>query len=218
MYPLNCLLCPRRVFELTDNFTLQKQRPFSQVKNDKITTHKKNKNMDKPIAKTLTIIIPIYRMHSQLLNNMLEGVAEADAEKRIADKTNHLAWMVGNLVNCRYWLANVLGIPERDPNDELFKEAKALDIAATYPSLETLKNQWHRISPVLYQKLLSVEESELAQAYPFGMDTPYVEENKLNMVGMCADRESYLFGQLGLMRKMLGYAGVRYDLDDGLAY
>ncbi len=174
--------------------------------------------MDKPIARTLTIVIPAYRMHSQLLNNMLHGVREDDAQKRIADKTNHFTWMVGNLVNCRYWLAGILGMPEKDPNEALFKDAKALDMAARYPSLEALKNQWHQISPPVYQKLLSVEEAELSQAYEFGMNVPYVEENKLNMVGMSLDRESYLFGQLGLMRKALGYDGVRYDLDDGLGY
>src|SRR5690554_5359107 len=129
--------------------------------------------MDTPIAKTLTIVIPIYRMHSQLLNNILEDIREEDAQKRIADSTNHFAWMVGNLVNCRYWLAGILGMPEKDPNDELFKDAKALDTTANYPSLEALKNQWHRVSPPLYQKLLSIAEAELNQAYEFGMNTPY---------------------------------------------
>lgn len=95
---------------------------------------------------------------------------------------------------------------------------QALDPSIQYPSLGELKKQWHKISPLLYQKLLSVDEAELSQAYAFGMDTPYVEENKLNMVGMGLDRESYLFGQLGLMRKALGYEGVRYDLDDNLSY
>ncbi len=174
--------------------------------------------MDKPVAKTLTIVIPAYRIHSQLFNNMLDGVREEDTQMRIADKTNHFAWMVGNLVNCRYWLAEVLGIPEKDPNEDLFKDARALDPSIQYPPLDELKKQWHRISPPLYQKLLSVEEEELSRAYAFGMNTPYVEENKLNMVGMSLDRESYLFGQLGLMRKALGYEGVRYDLDDHLSY
>lgn len=174
--------------------------------------------MEKPVATSLTIVIPIYRMHSQLLNNMLDSIREADAQKRIDDKTNHYAWMVGNLVNCRYWLAGILGIPEQDPNEELFKDAKALDPTTQYPSLDTLKKQWHIISPLLYQQLLSVPEIELSQAYAFGMNSPYVEENKLNMVGMSMDRESYLFGQLGLMRKVLGYEGVKYDLDDNLSY
>src|SRR5690606_31969591 len=114
-----------------------------------------------------------------------------DAQTRIDNKTNHFTWMVGNLVNCRYWLAEVFGMPEKDPNENLFKDAKALDPDAKYPSLIDLKEQWHRISPVLYQKLLHVEDAELEQPYNFGMNVSYVEENKLNMVGMGIDRESY---------------------------
>jgi ribosome assembly protein YihI (activator of Der GTPase) len=174
--------------------------------------------METPLAKSLAIVIPGYRMHSQTFNNMLDGMQETDAQTRIENKTNHFTWMVGNLVNCRYWLADILGIAEKDPNEHLFKDAKALDINARYPSLDELNKEWHKISPLVYQKLLLIEDAELMEAYEFGMNISYVEENKLNMVGMCLDRESYLFGQLGLMRKLLNYPGVRYDLDDHLSY
>ena len=174
--------------------------------------------MEKPVAKALAIVIPGYRMHSQMFNNMLDGIRQEDAQIRLEGKTNHFAWMAGNLVNCRYWLANILGIPEKDPHDDLFKDAKALDLTTQYPTLEELKKEWHKISPVLYQRLLSITDAELEQAHEFGMNIRYVEENKLNMVGMCIDRESYLFGQLGLMRKVLGYGAVRYDTDDHLSY
>lgn len=174
--------------------------------------------MDIPISNTLAVIIPGYRMHSQMFNNMLDGIKEADAQKRVDNKTNHFTWMAGNLVNCRYWLAGIIGIPAKDPYDELFKDAKALDVNFSYPSLEKLKEEWHKISPILYQKLLTATEDELDEPYPFGMGIAYVEENKRNMVAMSLDRESYLFGQLGLMRKILGYQGVKYDTDDNLNY
>ncbi len=174
--------------------------------------------MEKPAAKTLEIVIPGYRMHSQMFNNMLNGIRQEDAQKRIDDKTNHFAWMAGNLVNCRYWVANVLGVPGEDPNAAFFKDGKALDVNAQYPSLDELKTEWHKISPLLYHRLLSISEGELHEAHAFGMNIPYVEENKLNMVGMGIDRESYLFGQLGLMRRALGYDAVRYDINDHLSY
>ena len=174
--------------------------------------------MDNPLSKELTIVIPAYRMHTQMFNNMLHGITEEDAKKRINNMTNHVAWMVGNLVNCRYWMANTLDIPDKDPNEKLFKEAKALDVNAQYPTLDELKNNWHKISPVLYKKLLTAGDAELREAYPFGMEMSLVEENKLNMAGMCLDRESYLFGQLGLMRKILGYEGVKYDVDENINY
>ena len=174
--------------------------------------------MDNPISKKLDIIIPAYRMHTQSFNNALDGVSEEDAVIRIENVTNHITWMVGNLVNCRYWLANILGIADKDPNEELFKDAKALDMSLKYPALEQLKNEWHKISPALYQKLIKVTDEELEQPYEFGMNVPFVPETKLNMVGMCIGREDYLFGQIGLMRRVLGYKGMSYDVDEKISY
>lgn len=166
----------------------------------------------------LQLIIPAYRMHTQQFNNAIAGISEADALKRIEERTNHIVWMAGNLVNCRYWLANILGIADRDPNEALFKDAKALDATATYPSLGVLKEEWHKISPVLFQKLQTVTDAELDEAYPFGMGVGFVKENKLNMAGMCIGREDYLFGQIGLMRRILDYPGMKYDIDESINY
>lgn len=174
--------------------------------------------MDSPVSKKLDIIIPAYRMHTQSFKNALEDVSEEDAVIRVENVTNHIIWMVGNLVNCRYWLANILGIDEQDPNEELFKDAKALDMSLKYPSLEELKKEWHKVSPLVYQKLLSITDEELNEAYGFGMNVPFVPENKLNMVGMCIGREDYLLGQIGLMRRVLGYKGMNYDVDEKINY
>lgn len=174
--------------------------------------------MNTPQSKTLEIIIPAYRMHTQSFNNALEGVDENKALERVNGNTNHIVWMAGNLVNSRYWLANILGIEEKDPHEELFKDAKALDESFSYPTLETLKEEWHKISPALYQKLLSVTDEELNEPYTFGMNVSFVKENKLNMAGMCIGREDYLFGQIGLMRRILGYKGMSYNVDEKISY
>jgi len=166
----------------------------------------------------LQLIIPAYRMHTQQFNNAIAGISDADALKRIEDRTNHIVWMAGNLVNCRYWLAGILGIADKDPNEALFKDAKALDPAATYPTLASLTAEWHKISPVVFEKLGTVTDAELNEPYPFGMGVGFVEENKLNMVGMCIGREDYLFGQIGLMRRILDYPGMKYDVDESIPY
>ena len=174
--------------------------------------------MENKIVPALEIIIPAYRMHTQSFDNALKGISETDAKKRIENKTNHIIWMTGNLVNCRYWLANVLGIADKDPNEALFKDAKALDEKLDYPSLESLKKEWHKVSKVLFQKLNTVTTEELHQPYDFGMNVDFIKENNLNMVGMCIDRESYLFGQVGLMRRILGYPGMSYEVNKEIDY
>ncbi|RKD14283.1 hypothetical protein BCY91_07280 [Pelobium manganitolerans] len=51
-----------------------------------------------------------------------------------------------------------------------------------------------------------------------GMNIPFVDENVLNMIGMCIGREDYLLGQMGLMRKLLGLKGMSYDINTDLDY
>lgn len=166
----------------------------------------------------LKVVIPAYRLRSQLFNNVLADISETDAKTRINGRTNHVQWMVGNLVNCRYWLAEALGLPFKDPHADLFSNAKALDEKLNYPNLETLRKEWHKISPSLFERLCNITDEELLQAHKIGMDIPFIEENYLSTVGMCLDREEYLFGQLGLMRRILGYEAMKYDLDASINY
>jgi len=55
--------------------------------------------MDTAKSAQLNVIIPAYRMHTQTFINVLDGISEKDALKRIENRTNHLVWMAGNYVN-----------------------------------------------------------------------------------------------------------------------
>lgn len=175
---------------------------------------------EKPVlqAKTLQMVIPQYRMHTQLFDNVIENISGFDALQRLNDVTNHFVWMAGNMVNIRFWLANILGVEDRDPYDSLFKDARALDPKASYPELGDLKLQWHKVSQQLYDMFYRLTDEELAQPFALGMGVSFFEENKLNMVGMCLDRESYLLGQMGLMRRALGYEGMKYEINEEVQY
>lgn len=174
--------------------------------------------MDIATSKKLEIIISAYRMHSQSFKNALDGITEETGLKRIENKTNHVVWMTGNLVNCRYWIGNLLGIEDKDPYGDLFNEGRAIDESLNYPTLEELKKSYASISPKVYQKLLMATDEQLDTAFSFGMNIPFVPENVLNMIGMCTGREDYLLGQIGLMRKLLGLKGMSYDIDDSISY
>lgn len=175
--------------------------------------------MDNKIkSNLLRMSIPGYRMHSQLFDNVLAGISETDAKQRIHGRTNHILWMAGNLVNCRYWLANALGFAEKDPHADLFDDAKALNETYAYPSLDALKAEWHKISPRLFDKLGNLTDDELLRSYPMGMGASFIDENYLNAVGMCISREDYLIGQISLMRKILGYDAMKYDIRPEINY
>jgi len=174
--------------------------------------------MDKPTSKKLEVIIPAFRAHSQTFVMVVDGISEEDAKKRIDEKTNHIIWMVGNFINMRYSLGWVLGLKEEDPFSDLFFQGKALDENFIYPTLVQLKESFHKISPLVYQKLLEATDEDLDKDFPMGMGVDFFKEDVLNFVGMCIGREDYLSGQLGLMRKILGYEGMKYNFDKDLKY
>jgi hypothetical protein len=174
--------------------------------------------MDTPTSKQLEIVIPAFRMHSQSFFHALEGITEEAALDRNGGKTNHVIWMAGNMVNCRYWYADILELGLKDPNEAFFKDARALDEKLAYPSLEKLKKDFEEISPKVYQALLTTTDEQLSKTFSLGMNIPFVPENVLNMVGMCIGREDYLLGQIGLMRKLLGLKGMSYEMNMDIKY
>ncbi|MCS3532146.1 DinB family protein [Chryseobacterium sp. JUb7] len=174
--------------------------------------------MDTPKSKKLDIIIPAFRGHSQSFLMILDGISEEDAIKRIEGRTNHIIWMAGNFLDMRYALGTVLGLQEEFEFRDLFFQGKALDENLKYPSLQELKDSFHTISPLVYQKLLEAADEELDKAFPMGMNIDFFPETVLNFVGMCIGREDYLSGQIGLMRRILGYEGMKYDFDKDLKY
>ncbi len=174
--------------------------------------------MDTPKSAKLDIIIPAFRGHSQTFLLVLDGITEEDALKRIGGKTNHIIWMVGNFLDMRYALGKALGLQEEFEHKDFFFQGKALDESLDYPSLQHLKDSFHKISPLVYRKLLDVADEELDQTFPMGMNIDFFPENILNFIGMCIGREDYLSGQIGLMRRILGYEGMKYDFDNDLKY
>ena len=174
--------------------------------------------MDTPKSKRLDIIIPAFRGHSQNFLLVLDGISEDDAKKRIEGRTNHIIWMAGNFLDMRYALGNVLGLDLKNPHNDLFFQGKALDENLDYPTLKELKDNFHQISPLIYNKLLEISDEDLEKAFPMGMNIDFFPENVLNFVGMCIGREDYLCGQIGLMRRILGYEGMKYDFDADMKY
>lgn len=174
--------------------------------------------MQQPTSSALKIVIPGYRWHTQMFDNMVKDISEEQAATRIEGRTNNIIWILGNLVNCRYWMAGVLGIEDKDPNEALFKEGKAYDASSKYPSLEEFKKSWHSISKKLFEKLMNATDDTLNEKYEFGMPVSFMEENKLNMIGMGIDRCSYLLGQLALLRRAVADKGTSYDLSDDINY
>ena len=160
------------------------------------------------IKSSLDVIIYLYDLHTQLYQNVIDGISDKDATNRMNTKANHVAWIAGSLVYERYELARFLGVELKPTSGELFRDHKGIQDTATYPSLKEYKKDWEKISAPLKGAILNLSEEQLEGPDPYEM--PGEEMTLAEALIFNAHRESYCIGQIGLFRRLLGYEAMKY--------
>ena len=165
------------------------------------TTTQKHPSMD--------TLLNMYDWHTKLFKNVLVDISDKHAGERLNTKANHIAWIAGSIVHGRFELGKLLGLGLEQDSYELFKDNKGIQDNITYPSLEEYREDWDDISPALKEALGSVSIEQLNGPDPFNMPGgPYTF---FDTIVACTDRESYCIGQIGLWRRLLGYAAMKYE-------
>ncbi|TDI80236.1 MAG: DinB family protein [Caldithrix sp.] len=157
----------------------------------------------------MSALLEQFTLHTRLFSNVLVEISPEHATKRMNDKTNHIAWLTGSMVSIRFKLANLLGMNEQEPFPHLFKDGKAIQNDITYPGINELAEDWEPISKKLLEKLGNLSEKELAETSPIKL--PVNDESMLGALVFFADRESYVLGQIGILRRIFGYDAMKYN-------
>lgn len=167
--------------------------------------------MDKNISKknNLPALLDLYDYHTKSYHSALVDISEEDAQKRLSPKANHLSWIAGALVQQTYMLAKAVGITKKQTSDELFTGWKGIQDNVTYPPLAEYKKDWDAIRTDLRKALLDISEEQLNGPDPFEM--PGGNYTFFDMFAFSVDRESYCIGQIGLLRKLLGYDAIKFE-------
>lgn len=149
----------------------------------------------------------LYDTHTTYFRNVIDGISDEDAHKRLDTKANHIAWLTGSLVQQRYELANLLtGGDNKQSADEFFKEYQGIKDDTQYPSLASFREDWDKITPILREALVNATDETLDKILDMeDMKFPYFE-----MVAFSIHREAYFIGQIGLWRRILGYEPMKY--------
>jgi len=148
----------------------------------------------------------LYDMHTTFFKNVLDGISDEDAHKRLNTEANHVAWLTGSLVQQRYDIAKALGIDRQQAAHELFKDNKGIQDNITYPSLTGFKKDWETITPLLRDAFLNVTDEKLDS--PFEM--PGMSMSHFDLITFCTYREANVIGQIALWRRLLGYEAMKY--------
>ena len=134
-----------------------------------------------------------FQLQNGIFQNALDQLDDALALQRPHPNSNHLNWLVGHLVTCRYMLANHIGLALADPNDKLYFSPIH---DGPYPTLKTLTGEWAAISSPLIDFISSLAAEELCADLGNGA-------SKKDLIQFFAYHEAYHLGQMGYARKQL---------------
>lgn len=131
-------------------------------------------------------------------------LTEEDARRQLYDDSGpSMAWIIGHLVNFRYRMLGLLGVPRQSPlADSVGDHA---DNGAGYPALAELLEAWDTVTAELVAASEGVTDEQLL-APP--SDTPHGERAIIDAFTFFAWHESYHVGQLGILRARWGYTPI----------
>jgi uncharacterized damage-inducible protein DinB len=142
---------------------------------------------------------------------LLEQTPEAEWYRQSSAGVTHVAWQVGHLAFAEYRLA-LLRIRGQRPEDErLFSQefmrrfgANSVPDAdpANQPAPAEIRATLDRVHEQVLRELPALGEAELDQPVPY--PHPYAT-TKLRALLWCAHHEMVHAGQIGLLRRQLGY-------------
>ena len=159
-----------------------------------------------PASNRLYALKDLLDLHTTFFDNALAGISDEDSTDRLGTKANHIAWLAGSLVQERFEIAKLLGSALTPSANELFKDHQGIQETAIYPSLESFKEDWKEISPVLKDLLLKATDDELDRVLDFpGMSFPLYD-----LISFQTYREANCIGQIALWRRLLDYDAMKY--------
>jgi DinB superfamily len=142
---------------------------------------------------------------------LLDETPEADWFRQPAAGISHVAWQVGHLAFAEYRLTlwRIRGTHPEDANLISLQHAQlfGLDSApaadpSKYPSQAEIRSVFDRVHERVIRELRGLDENDLNQ--PVMHPHPFAK-TKLQALLWCSHHEMLHAGQIGLLRRQLGY-------------
>lgn len=161
----------------------------------------------KTTSEKMYALLVLFDMHTSFYPKAILGITTRDAHNRLNTKANHVSWIAGSLVEERYQLANMLGIPGNQAAHELFANHQGISENITYPPLDEFNKDWDKISPLLRDALIKVTDEKLNELIDMGP----IKMTCYELLSFMIYREANCIGQIALWRRLLGYEALKYD-------
>jgi uncharacterized damage-inducible protein DinB len=154
----------------------------------------------------LTPIAYIFDINDGLIRQTL-GDLPADALwKQPGGQGNSILWIVGHITQTRAGLLSLLGERASTGWGELFRRGAQRQDPSAYPEPEAIKAVGVDLSKRLRSKLSTITQDELAVPVTT-VKLPNVN-TLVDALAFFAFHEAYHVGQLGYVKKALGYTAI----------
>lgn len=149
-----------------------------------------------------------FDLHTRLFNNVLDGISDADADRRASETVNHIKWVAGHLLSMRYAMKDLAGLDVQDPFADVFAHGVSIDDNADYPSIADIRGHWNEISGKISPAIANLP-SEVADA-PSPFELPISDKTLGGSLTFLMHHEAYHLGQMGILRKHAGKDAMSY--------
>jgi len=150
----------------------------------------------------------VLTLNTALFLNCLDDLDHNSALRRFSNASNNVAFIATHLVESRHYFGKYVGLNMQNPVEEFMSDAKSIEEVGHLPTIPELRAGWNEVSPPLldrFHELTSDDlDTESPHAFPLENATIYAG------IGFLLSHESYHIGQLGLLRKQLGYDAMSY--------
>jgi hypothetical protein len=163
------------------------------------------------------LLLAEFDLHNRLYNNVLEGISDAESNKRIAEPMNNVKWLAGHLLWAQGNIGRIAGVTFVNPWLDHFASgpgATPEELNAPkseLPTLDAVKNKWNEVTPAIRAGLENLPEAALGTVVDFQHPiTPY-DNTLAGLWAFINSHQSYTIGQIGILRRGLGKDAMKYS-------
>ena len=155
------------------------------------------------VATSVAAVVSQLLDSTRLYATALSGIDHEDLLTRPGPRSNPLIWVAGHLVQQRTRLLGALGPPRQIPWEDLFRTGSVIGDLRLYPTTGELEAVWRSVSEELMRRIEATTEEHYDGPAP---DWLISRDGTLRGgLSYAAFHEAYHIGQMGYLRKWLGF-------------
>ena len=141
-----------------------------------------------------------------LLKAALEKLSHEELHRRGGPQSNSLIWIAGHLALSRSRMLKLAGGEADFAWTDLFSRGSAVQDPTVYPELDKILQSWEKTSGLLLTALPKMTPEQLFAKSPQSL--PGDDKSVRGALSFLVYHEAYHIGQMGYLRKMLGYESL----------